>query len=85
MKIFPNGFSSWQETHYEVVQAISEEYLKDEPKGLVLECQEAKGHGGLYELAEELTDEFEKLHIGREWDGDFFEVISKFLIGKLYV
>lgn len=81
---FVNGFESWQETHYEVVQAITMEQAKDNPQGLVKERHEAQGHGGLYELALEITNEFEKLNEGREWDGDFFDEIDKFLKEKLF-
>lgn len=83
-KIFPNGFASWQETHYEVVKAIEVEQGKDAPKGIVKERHEAQGHGGLYELAEELTDEFEKLNEGRKWDGEFFDEIDEFINKKLF-
>lgn len=84
MKHFPNGFESWHETHFEVVSRIAIEHQKDIPTGLVAERHEMSGHGGLYELAEELTDEFEALHEGREWDGDFFDTIESFLEEKLY-
>lgn len=83
-KIFPNGFDSWHETHFEVVQAITIEHTKDEPQGLVKERHEAQGHGGLYELAEELTSKFEELNKGREWDGEFFEEIEDFLSKTLF-
>ena len=81
---FFNGFESWHETHYEVVQAITMEQAKDEPQGLVKERHDAQGHGGLYELAVELTNEFEKLNEGREWDGEFFDEIDKFMNNKLF-
>lgn len=35
--------------------------------------------GGLWELAEELTDIFQKRNEGREWDGEFFEVMGAFI------
>jgi len=82
MKHFPNGFASWQETHYEVVQAITIELTADK-RGLVAQRHEAQGHGGLYALAEELTDEFEAIHEGHEWDGEFFETIEEWLNEKL--
>jgi hypothetical protein len=81
---FPNGFESWQETHYEVVQVITMEHVKDDPQGVVRERHHAQGHGGLYELAKELTDEFEEINKGRNWDGEFFEEIDKFLKNKLF-
>ena len=83
-KKFPNGFASWQETHYEVVQAMTKEWMKDQPRGLVKERHDMQGHGGLYELAEELTDEFENLNKGREWHGEFFDEIEVFLDSKLF-
>lgn len=84
MKNFPNGFESWQETHFEVVSYI--EQLRSQAiieSNLINEIQETKGTGGFYELAEELTDEFEKLNEGREWDGEFFDEIEDFLGKKL--
>jgi hypothetical protein len=33
----------------------------------------------MYELAEELTDRFEKMHEGYEWDGDYFDTIEEFM------
>lgn len=79
MKHFPNGFTSWQETHYEMVQAITMEHIKDEPQGVVKERHDAQGHGGLYELAEELTSKFERENEVVYWDGDFFEAIEQFV------
>jgi len=79
-KIFPNGFSSWQETHYEVVQYLTS--TLDVENSLAIKTQETGGHGALYELAEELTDEFEKINQGKEWDGNFFDEIDLFLESK---
>jgi hypothetical protein len=82
MKNFPNGFDSWHETHFEVVAWIMEIHNGDERFGLVHKRHNEQGLGGLYELAEELTDEFETTYKGREWDGDFHETIWKFLEEK---
>ncbi len=81
---FPNGFTSWHETHFEIVQAIIVEYMKDEPSGPVKERHEASGHGGLYELAQELTDEFEKKYEGVVWgvEIEFFDTIEEFIEEK---
>jgi hypothetical protein len=81
-KPFPNGFDSWQETHYEVVAEITRIALADEGFGLVNETATTQGTGGLYELAKQLTDEFETLHAGRDWDGEFFDEIWEFLATK---
>ena len=81
-KQFPNGFASWQETHYEVVSEITRIATIDDTSGLVSQTLSTQGTGGLYELAERLTDEFEALNAGREWDGEFFEEIWDFLSEK---
>lgn len=82
MKTFPNGFESWQETHYEVVAAITTELMYDGLDNLITKTIKEKGHGGLYELASDLTDEFELKNKDREWDGEFFEAIETFLNEK---
>ncbi len=42
------------------------------------------GHGGLYELAEFLTDKFELLNKGKTWDGNWFDEIESFLNAELH-
>jgi hypothetical protein len=84
-KKFVNGFESWQETHYEIVSFVTKELLEDEIKSPVInEMYYSKGTGGMYELCEQLTDEFEQLNFEREWNGEFFDEIEEFLNGKLY-
>ena len=81
-KSFPNGFTSWMETHYEVVAFIENHLnLPDSmQKGTLISiAQEQRGHGGLYELSEELTDIFESQNKDRDWDGDFFDDINQFM------
>lgn len=78
-KQFPNGFTSWSETHHEVVSAITQNAIQDVSTGVVNERIVSQGQGGLYELGEELTDEFEKLYEGKEWDGEFYDAIEAFL------
>jgi hypothetical protein len=83
MKQFPNGFTSWAETHYEIVSVISIELQKEHPAKKIAEVSETQGTGGLYELAEDLTDKFELLHAGREWDGEFFDAMEEFLYANI--
>lgn len=83
-KVFINGFSSWQETHFEVVDYITTIRSNDKIDGIVGERQEEQGTGGLWELAEDWTDEFEKLNGGREWDGEFYEEVEEFCRVKNY-
>lgn len=84
-KNFPNGFASWQETHYEVVEKLTLVSQVDEDlmPPLISFIYTMGGRGALYELAEELTDEFEKLNEGREWDGEFFGEIESFIDNAL--
>jgi hypothetical protein len=82
MRVFPNGFESWQETHFEVVSEIAKrDYLCTST--IIENIRESQGIGGLYELAEELTDRFEVLNKDREWDGEFFYEIEQYLNKEL--
>ena len=76
--IFPNGFTSWIETYYEVVEKLTL-MIASGDDNLATGTADYQGSGGLYELAETMTNEFEKLHLGREWDGEFFDEIEKFI------
>jgi len=77
-KIFPNGFSSWQETHFEIAGMIMLEYNKDVTTGAIKDAYESHGKGAMYELAEQWTDAFELLNKDREWDGEFYDEIEGF-------
>lgn len=79
-KTFINGFQSWQETHFEIVSFITNPKNINNP--IIDEVIKHQGTGGLYELAEELTDEFESISKNKEWDGDFFDEIELFLLNK---
>lgn len=85
-KKFPNGITSWIETHHEVVEFITLTLEKETDTDNMDMCNHVKltqGTGGIYELAEKWTDEFELLHEGNEWgDADYFETIEAFLVDK---
>lgn len=83
---FPNGFDSWSDTHFEVCASVSN--LMDDP--IILDSSPAMklaidGHGrmGLYWLARDLTTKFEAENQGREWDGEWWEVLDEFLDREL--
>jgi hypothetical protein len=79
-KEFPNGFSSWQETHFEVVTYLTQRL---DYSGSISNLErEEGGLGRLYELAEDITDEFELKYEGKEWDGDYLDTIDEFLKTK---
>jgi hypothetical protein len=77
-KDFPNGLTSWIQTHHEIVVMITLVLHKDDRNNPLVSEYEARGTGGMYELAEDLTNKFEELHKDREWDGEFFEEIEFF-------
>ncbi len=87
-KKFPNGFTSWMETHHEVVSFITGVVtIRANDDNVIRRRMDSQGTGGLYELAEEWTDEFEKLHEGQQWDGngglgEWMEVVEEFLNNK---
>jgi hypothetical protein len=84
MNKFPNGFTSWVETHHEVVEYLTNTLRLGYTCPIALARQQEQGTGGLYELGEELTDKFEALNKGREWDGEFFDELEDFLEQKLH-
>lgn len=78
MKNMPNGFHNWIETHFEIVQ-----YLTDTLQvGDSMACSivEARGTGGLYEVAEDLTNAFELKYKGKEWDGEFYDAVYDYMV-----
>lgn len=70
--------SDYLEIHFEIVNYIS--FKIDD--GVVGTTQMMEGQGGLYELAEEWSDEFYELHKDREWNGEFYDVIEEFCNNK---
>lgn len=77
-KYFPNGFSSWAETHHEVVSEITQVMLGELPAKLE-EIQLSQGTGGIWEFCITLTDDFEWKNKDREWDGEFYDEIEEFI------
>ncbi len=82
---FPNGVTSYLETHFEVSIFIGIELSKDTTEySKITKVSENQGTGGIYELVEDLTDEFEKIHKDNDWSEDeYFETIEEFLHTKL--
>lgn len=80
-KEFPNGFTSWVETHHEIVTYITRK-LQESAGGEILNVMNTRGTGGIYELAEDWTDEFEEVNEGVNWDGEFFDEIDYFCYTK---
>lgn len=75
--------TDYLETHFEVVKRLTLELEVEGRPSLAFDVVENQGLGGLYELAESLTDEFQELHKDTEWDGDFHDTLEQFLNEKL--
>lgn len=69
---FPNGFTDWHETHYQVVEMIHMEMDKpdDALPPLLHRIQMDEGRGGLWELACQITNAFENKYQGITWGDD---------------
>lgn len=84
LPVFHNGFHSWMETYYEITLGIANELFTSEPQGLVGEKQNSGGSGAVRDLAYTLTNKFELLNKGRQWDGEFYDEIVEFINEELY-
>ena len=83
-KLFPNGFDSWHETHFEVVTEINIQIIENRECKRISEINDEFGHGGLFDLAKELTDKFEEEYKDYDWNyGDWFEAMRDFLKKEL--
>lgn len=77
--------SEYLETYYEIVAFITAcEYQQNTSKlidGMIKlksSVEQEKGIGGLYELAEDLTDKFMKQYEDYTFDGDYFEKLEEY-------
>lgn len=80
---FPNGFESWQKTHFEVVEALC--YLRDLQEGRqsknFSEMLDRSATEDLYRLAIQLTDKFERENVQREGN-TLFDLIEEFVYSE---
>lgn len=77
-KTFPNGFQSWQETYYKVVEHLS--HSDENPECAAYFAASEGGTGRLFELAEQIADDFELCHQGETWEEkDYFDTLQSFL------
>jgi hypothetical protein len=78
---FPNGFESWQKTHFEVVEVLV--YIRGleegkKPKNFS-EMLDQSASEEMYKLALELTNKFEEQTVGRKREGFLFDEIEEFV------
>jgi hypothetical protein len=78
---FPNGFESWQKTHFEVVEvlvfmrSLTEE---NQPKRFS-EAIDRSASDQMYHLALELTNKYEEQNKGKERKRTLFDEIEEFV------
>jgi hypothetical protein len=72
---------NWAEAHYEFVRLIEEARQQENPTMEFIE--NTTGIGGFWQLAFDMTQEYEKLHKGRQWYGDWLDEIESFFETKL--
>jgi hypothetical protein len=74
-------FDDYLETYHEITAYITLALYEDQ-KCVVTQRYAEQGHGGMYELAEEWTNEFHSLYADREWDGEWLDTITEFFNSK---
>lgn len=78
---FPNGFESWQKTHFEVVEVLC--FMRDlepdmQPKNFT-ELVDQSATQELYDLALNLTNKYEAQSKGKERERSLFDEIEEFV------
>lgn len=78
---FPNGFESWQKTHFEVVEALC--YLRDleedkQPKKFT-EFLDRTATDEMYNLALKLTNKYEEQTKDKKRERNLFDEIEEFV------
>lgn len=93
VKQFPNGFQSWAETYYNVVELITmliiinrhkKSKIETDCRKRLLHIRDTEGHPELQILASEITECFEKENKGREWDGEWSEELYEYALDYIF-
>ena len=82
---FPNGFESWQRTHFEVVEVlvfIRELEDTEQPKSFA-EFVDQTASEEMYNLALNLTNKYEEQTKGQPREGSLFDAIEVFVWGEV--
>lgn len=82
---FPTDFDSWQQTHFEIVENLIDQYrLKREEQPNFFRSLFARfGKAICYAIAKDWTEEFEKMNKNKQWKDDFEEEVRKFVQQKI--
>lgn len=81
MPDFPNGFDSWQKTHFEVVEVlcyIRELEISKQPKSFT-EMVDQTATEEMYQLAVALTNKYEEYSKGKNRTRSLFDEIEEFV------
>lgn len=83
---FPNGFESWQKTHFEVVEVLC--YIRDleegkKPKSFA-ELVDGSATEELYNLAIMLTSKYEEKSKDKPRDRSLFDEIEEFVWEEMH-
>ena len=78
---FPNGFESWQKTHFEVVEVLC--FMRDleegkKPKNFT-EYLDRSATREMYDLALSLTNKYEEQTQGKTRERSLFDEIEEFV------
>lgn len=78
---FPNGFESWQKTHFEVVEVLC--FMRDlevdkQPKQFA-ELVDQSASPEMYHLALDLTNKYEEQSKGKQRERSLFDEIEEFV------
>jgi len=78
---FPNGFESWQKTHFEVVEVLvfMRDLEKDQQPKTFSEALDRSATKELYTLALDLTNKYEEQTKGTERKRTLFDEIEDFV------
>ncbi len=82
---FPNGFESWQRTHFEVVEALC--YMRDLEDDKKMksfsEWVDQSATEEMYNLALRLTNKYEEETKGKKREQSLFDEIEAFVIQEV--
>jgi hypothetical protein len=72
--------NDWKETHFNVVEFIT---INRDNSNIIRNLIETEGTCSLYELSNDLANEFEEKNEGRMWFGEYLDELEEFLSEKL--
>jgi hypothetical protein len=82
---FPNGFESWQKTHFEVVEVLVHKRSMEEREKTegFYEALDQSASDEMYNLALNLTNKYEEQTKGKERKRTLFDEIEEFVWSEL--